>query len=82
MGLLTVLKKTKRREKEIRILLLYHQFHFMLIENIVCAFDRGLDNAGKTTLLNRVCHIDDPISPTLGFNIRTVEFSGLLCVMI
>ncbi|XP_008558329.1 ADP-ribosylation factor-like protein 2 [Microplitis mediator] len=56
MGLLTVLKKLKQKEREMRILML------------------GLDNAGKTTILKR--YIGEPIdtiSPTLGFNIKTIE---------
>lgn len=37
----------------------------------------GLDNAGKTTILKRINGdpIDD-ISPTLGFNIKTLEHQG------
>ncbi|RKP07638.1 ADP-ribosylation factor-like protein 2 [Thamnocephalis sphaerospora] len=56
MGLLTVLRKHREKEKEMRLLML------------------GLDNAGKTTILKRVNGdpIDD-ISPTLGFNIKTLE---------
>lgn len=35
---------------------------------------RGLDNAGKTTILNRINGEDiSKISPTLGFNIKTLE---------
>ncbi|XP_050294854.1 ADP-ribosylation factor-like protein 2 [Anthonomus grandis grandis] len=56
MGFLTVLKKIKQKEKEIRILIL------------------GLDNAGKTTILKRFNGEPiDTISPTLGFNIKTLE---------
>lgn len=56
MGLLTILKKMKQKEKEMRILML------------------GLDNAGKTTILKRFNGEDiDTISPTLGFNIKTLE---------
>ena len=34
----------------------------------------GLDNAGKTTILKRYNGEDiDTISPTLGFNIKTLE---------
>ena len=56
MGLLTILKKMKQKEKEIRLLML------------------GLDNAGKTSILKKFNgeNIYD-ISPTLGFNIKTLE---------
>lgn len=37
----------------------------------------GLDNAGKTTILKKINGEDiDSISPTLGFNIQTLEYSG------
>ena len=37
----------------------------------------GLDNAGKTTILKRFNGEDiDTISPTLGFNIKTLEHRG------
>jgi ADP-ribosylation factor-like protein 2 len=56
MGLLTILKKLKSKEKQVRILIL------------------GLDNAGKTTILNRITGEDYlKIQPTLGFNIKTIE---------
>eukprot|EP01027_Heterolobosea_sp_BB2_P010471 GEZU01015366.1.p1 GENE.GEZU01015366.1~~GEZU01015366.1.p1 ORF type:complete len:199 (+),score=27.87 GEZU01015366.1:44-598(+) len=59
MGLLSILKKVKQREKEIRLLML------------------GLDNAGKTTILKKFNGEDiDTISPTLGFNIKTLEYKG------
>ncbi|EDW24379.1 GL23431 [Drosophila persimilis] len=59
MGFLTVLKKMRQKEKEMRILLL------------------GLDNAGKTTILKRFNGESiDEISPTLGFNIKTLEHNG------
>ncbi|KAJ3009996.1 ADP-ribosylation factor-like protein 2 [Thoreauomyces humboldtii] len=59
MGLLTVLKKLKQKEKEIRLLML------------------GLDNAGKTTILKRINGEDiSTISPTLGFNIKTLAYNG------
>ncbi|ALC45458.1 Arf84F [Drosophila busckii] len=59
MGFLTVLKKMRQKEKEMRILLL------------------GLDNAGKTTILKRFNGESiDTISPTLGFNIKTLEHNG------
>lgn len=38
---------------------------------------RGLDNAGKTTILKRFNGEPiDTISPTLGFNIKTLEHNG------
>jgi ADP-ribosylation factor-like protein 2 len=59
MGLLTIIKKMKRKEKEMRLLMV------------------GLDNAGKTTLVKRLCGEDiTTISPTLGFNIKTLTFRG------
>eukprot|EP01137_Pigoraptor_chileana_P036612 Opistho-2@32521 len=59
MGLLTVLKKVKQKERELRLLML------------------GLDNAGKTTILKRINGEDiNTISPTLGFNISTIEHKG------
>ncbi|KAI9017829.1 ADP-ribosylation factor family-domain-containing protein [Gaertneriomyces semiglobifer] len=59
MGLLTVLRKLKQKEREIRILML------------------GLDNAGKTTVLKRINGEDiSSISPTLGFNIKTLEHNN------
>ena len=59
MGLLTILKKMKLKEKEMRILML------------------GLDNAGKTTILKRFNGEDiNTISPTLGFNIKTLEHNN------
>lgn len=37
----------------------------------------GLDNAGKTTILKKFNGEDiDTISPTLGFNIKTLEHRG------
>ena len=59
MGLLTILKKLKEKEKEMRILMV------------------GLDNAGKTTILRKFNGEDvHTIAPTLGFNIKTLEFRG------
>ncbi|KAL4623024.1 ADP-ribosylation factor-like protein 2 isoform X2 [Arapaima gigas] len=59
MGLLTILKKMKRKEREMRLLML------------------GLDNAGKTTIMKKFNGEDvSTISPTLGFNIKTLEHRG------
>lgn len=38
---------------------------------------RGLDNAGKTTIVKRLMNEDvNTVSPTLGFIIKTVEYEG------
>jgi ADP-ribosylation factor-like protein 2 len=38
---------------------------------------RGLDNAGKTTIVKRIMNEDvNSVSPTLGFIIKTVDFEG------
>uniref|UniRef100_A0A3B3D8Y9 ADP-ribosylation factor-like 2 n=1 Tax=Oryzias melastigma TaxID=30732 RepID=A0A3B3D8Y9_ORYME len=59
MGLMTILKKMKQKEREVRLLML------------------GLDNAGKTTILKKFNGEDvSTISPTLGFNIKTLEHRG------
>ncbi|KAJ1663781.1 ADP-ribosylation factor-like protein 2 [Coemansia sp. RSA 1813] len=59
MGLQSIIKKLREKEKEVRILVL------------------GLDNAGKTTIMKRVNGEPiDTISPTLGFNITTLELDG------
>ena len=59
MGLLSVIKKVKANEKELRILMV------------------GLDNAGKTTIVKRVNGEDiGSVSPTLGFNIKTIRYKG------
>lgn len=49
----------------------YQYFIFFL------AFISGLDNAGKTTILKKFIGEDiTTISPTFGFNIKTVEHRG------
>lgn len=38
---------------------------------------RGLDNAGKTTIVKQIMHEDvTTVSPTLGFIIKTIDFQG------
>ncbi|BGP14944.1 hypothetical protein JCM10213_007254 [Rhodosporidiobolus nylandii] len=59
MGLLTIIRKTRLKEKQVRVLML------------------GLDNAGKTTICKAILGEDvDEVSPTLGFNIRTIMHQG------
>lgn len=57
MGLMSILRKVKEKEREMRILIL------------------GLDNAGKTTIVKNLKGEDvHSVSPTLGFDISTMEF--------
>lgn len=45
-------------------------------------FCSGLDNAGKTTILKKFMGEDiDTISPTLGFNIQTLEYAGYVTAL-
>jgi len=38
---------------------------------------RGLDNAGKTTIVKRIMEEDvNSVSPTLGFIIKTIDYEG------
>ena len=56
MGFLTIVRKLREKEKEMKILII------------------GLDNAGKTTIVNKFNGEDiDSISPTLGFDIKTLQ---------
>ena len=39
--------------------------------------NRGLDNAGKTTIVKKIMNEDvNSVSPTLGFIIKTIEYDG------
>lgn len=60
MGLLSIIRKAKLKELEVRILLL------------------GMDNAGKSTILCRLLGESiEGVSPTLGFDIRTLAWHNL-----
>ena len=38
---------------------------------------RGLDNAGKTTIVKKIMNEDvNEVSPTLGFIIKTIDYEG------
>lgn len=51
---------------------IFIQPHFALFLTI-----RGLDNAGKTTIVKKFNGDDiNAIEPTLGFNIKTLEYKG------
>ncbi|GAU50265.1 hypothetical protein TSUD_409110 [Trifolium subterraneum] len=59
MGLLSIIRKIKKKEKEMRILMV------------------GLDNSGKTTIVLKINGEDTSvISPTLGFNIKTITYQN------
>ncbi|KAK4459125.1 ADP-ribosylation factor family-domain-containing protein [Cladorrhinum samala] len=39
----------------------------------------GLDNAGKTTIVKKIMNEDvNTVSPTLGFNIKTIDYEGYI----
>jgi hypothetical protein len=87
MGLLSIIRKVKERERELRVLVLYVVMAFMpqahdmtlnqsrahRIDTISLIDHSGLDNAGKTTCVKYLNHEDvHSISPTLGFSIQTI----------
>ena len=50
--------------------------------NILLVLSSGLDNAGKTTIVKRLNNEDiTTISPTLGFNIKTMQFNGCVTLL-
>lgn len=72
----------KRNENTNTVSLLLFSDNLNMLRNCVFAVSltenvRGLDNAGKTTILKRFNGEEiDTISPTLGFNIKTLEHRG------
>lgn len=79
MGLLTIIRKNKLKEKQIRVLILKVAFQLNSSPSplLTLQLRRGLDNAGKTTVVKKLLHEDvDQVSPTLGFNIRTIIHLG------
>lgn len=101
MGLLSIIRKIKRKEKEMRILMVYasislfFSFFFfpslLILSNVrLCVvlsdyfsfsgYGSGLDNSGKTTIVLKINGEDTSvISPTLGFNIKTIKYQKLGC---
>lgn len=62
MGLLSIIKKQKLKDKEIRCLIL------------------GLDNSGKSTVVNKLLPDDEQqskITPTIGFQIHTIVYHDI-----
>lgn len=77
MGLLTILKKQRLKDKEIRVLLLWVDGTIMSTDMMLINVWRGLDNAGKTTIVKQILGQDvKEVSPTLGFSIQTVDYKG------
>lgn len=80
--MLSILRKARLKDKEMRILMLW-VFH--LVFGVLQADHvRGLDNAGKTTIVKKIMNEDvHSVSPTLGFIIKTIEYDGYgLCQQI
>ena len=76
--MLSVLRKARLKDKEMRILMLYGQAGHSKSKLTTI---RGLDNAGKTTIVKKIMNEDvNTVSPTLGFIIRTIDYEG--CVKI
>ena len=90
MGLLTIIRKARLKERQVRVLMLFvHLFiSFRLCgtfptltraarRRMLVTVRSGLDNAGKTTICKALLGEDvDQVSPTLGFNIRTIVHNG------
>ena len=50
-----------------------------MLVKILSPNHRGLDNAGKTTIVKQIMMEDvTTVSPTLGFIIKTIDFQGYL----
>ncbi|GKT53039.1 ADP-ribosylation factor [Colletotrichum tofieldiae] len=67
--MLSILRKARLKDKEMRILMLLVVTHMRV--------HRGLDNAGKTTIVKKIMGEDvNTVSPTLGFIIKTIDYDG------
>jgi ADP-ribosylation factor-like protein 2 len=74
--MLSILRKARLKDKEMRILMLCAPQHRDVDER-TNGNGRGLDNAGKTTIVKKIMGEDvDTVSPTLGFIIKTIEYEG------
>jgi ADP-ribosylation factor-like protein 2 len=73
--MLSILRKARLKDKEMRILLL--SACSSQIVTVPLTLPRGLDNAGKTTIVKRIMNEDvTTVSPTLGFIIKSIDFQG------
>jgi ADP-ribosylation factor-like protein 2 len=78
--MLSILRKARLKDKEMRILMLcvscFSLPRHLLSPKTDCK-KRGLDNAGKTTIVKKIMNEDvHSVSPTLGFIIKTIEYDG------
>ena len=80
MGLLTILKKVKQKERELRILILGLDnagvvYYFFCKRILSSHLIQLLFYLRKTTIMKRVLGENHhEISPTVGFNIKTLEY--------
>lgn len=75
--MLSILRKARLKDKEMRILMLWVQARFANDESRLLTEDSGLDNAGKTTIVKKIMNEDvNSVSPTLGFIIKTIDYEG------
>jgi hypothetical protein len=73
--MLSILRKARLKDKEMRILMLWVLFRWLALSPT--DYGRGLDNAGKTTIVKKIMNEDvNSVSPTLGFIIKTIEYDG------
>lgn len=77
LKMLSILRKARLKDKEMRILLLL--VFYLLCWASSSLTRRGLDAAGKTTICKKLLNENiEEVSPTLGFIIRTIEYDGLV----
>lgn len=73
--MLSILRKARLKDKEMRILMLYKHFSLFIFPGADTY--SGLDNAGKTTIVKKIMGEDlNTVSPTLGFIIKTIDYEG------
>ena len=74
--MLSILRKARLKDKEMRILMLCVLGECLQLQRLTYRA-RGLDNAGKTTIVKKIMNEDvNSVSPTLGFIIKTIDYDG------
>jgi ADP-ribosylation factor-like protein 2 len=78
--MLSILRKARFKDKEMRILMLWALIGWVVSPVWIFRWQiapRGLDNAGKTTIVKQIMNEDvNTVSPTLGFIIKTIDYDG------